>query len=96
MTSASVLVSRQEGPMASRRNDLTIDQLLQDPVTLAVMKADQVDAAALEAMLRRLAARLAVPPQSAAKLHAGRPAAAFPVSSAPADTGAAFDQCGAL
>jgi hypothetical protein len=44
--------------MASRNNDPTIDQLLNDPVTIAVMQADRVDLDALQAMLRGVAARL--------------------------------------
>jgi hypothetical protein len=44
--------------MASMNNDLSIDQLLSDPVTVAVMRADRVDPTALQAMLRGVAARL--------------------------------------
>ena len=44
--------------MAFQYRALTIDQLLNDPMTLAVMQADHVDPAALKAMLVRTAARL--------------------------------------
>ena len=43
--------------MASR-NDPSIDQLLNDPVTIAVMRADKVDPDALQTMLRGVARRL--------------------------------------
>jgi hypothetical protein len=39
-------------------HELTMAELLADPVTLAVMAADRVDPAALEAMLCQLARRL--------------------------------------
>jgi hypothetical protein len=48
----------KEGLMSSWNKNLTIDQLLNDPVTLAVMEADKVNPDALKAMLRSLAARL--------------------------------------
>jgi hypothetical protein len=48
----------KEGLMSSWNKNLTIDQLLNDPVTLAVMEADKVNPDALKAMLRGLAARL--------------------------------------
>jgi hypothetical protein len=38
--------------------ELTLAELLADPITLAVMAADLVDRAALEAMLAGLAGRL--------------------------------------
>jgi hypothetical protein len=41
--------------MATSHNELTIDELLSDPVTRAVMKADRVDPLALAAMLRSMA-----------------------------------------
>ena len=37
---------------AFKRPDLTLDELLSDPVTRAVMRADRIDAQALRAMLR--------------------------------------------
>jgi hypothetical protein len=40
--------------MTRSSEELTIDELLRDPMTRAIMKADRVDAAALEAMLRSL------------------------------------------
>ncbi|PLP55910.1 hypothetical protein CYK37_28070 [Mesorhizobium loti] len=44
--------------MAFYSKALTIDQLLNDPVTLAVMRADRVDPASLKALLVHTAARL--------------------------------------
>jgi hypothetical protein len=41
--------------MARSYDELTIDELLSDPVTHAVMKADGVDPSALAAMLRAMA-----------------------------------------
>jgi hypothetical protein len=41
--------------MARSHDELTIDELLSDPVTRAVMKADRVDPSALAAMLRSMA-----------------------------------------
>ena len=41
--------------MAIFHENLTLDELLRDPVTRAVMKADHVDASALESQLRSLA-----------------------------------------
>jgi hypothetical protein len=41
--------------------DLTIDEVLQDPIIRAQMRADQVAAADLEALLRRLAGQSAGP-----------------------------------
>ena len=82
--------------MASRRTDLTIDQLLKDPVTLAVMKADGVDAVAFEGMLRNLAVRLAAPSFAVSESRAPRPAAAFPVAGRLAKAGIAADQCRSL
>jgi len=43
--------------MTTSRDELTIDELLSDPVTRAVMKADGVDPSELETMMRSLAAR---------------------------------------
>jgi hypothetical protein len=47
--------------MPTSRNDPTLDDLLGDPVTHAIMRADRVDPRELEAMLRALALRLARP-----------------------------------
>ncbi|MBN8942373.1 MAG: hypothetical protein J0H01_22900 [Rhizobiales bacterium] len=44
--------------MASHRKELTVDQLLDDPLILAVMRADRVDPARLRVMLARLSASL--------------------------------------
>lgn len=44
--------------MASYSKALTIDQLLNDPMTLAVMRADHVDPSSLKALLVLTAARL--------------------------------------
>jgi hypothetical protein len=41
--------------------ELTLAELLADPITLAVMAADLVDPAALKAMLSGLAGRLQLP-----------------------------------
>ncbi|TIS88767.1 hypothetical protein [Mesorhizobium sp.] len=40
----------------SQRNDLTIDEAVQDPMIRMLMKADRVDPGAFEAMLRSLVA----------------------------------------
>jgi hypothetical protein len=47
--------------MTMSLDDLTIDDLLRDPMTQAIMQADGVDSSELETMLRALAARLARP-----------------------------------
>jgi len=39
----------------SQRNDLTIDEVVKDPMIRLLMKADRVDPGAFEAMLRSLA-----------------------------------------
>jgi hypothetical protein len=41
--------------MTRLHDDLTLDQLLGDPMTQAIARADRVDPAELEAMLRSLA-----------------------------------------
>jgi hypothetical protein len=41
--------------MAKSHDELTLDELLSDPVTRAVMKADGADPSALAAMLRAMA-----------------------------------------
>src|SRR5258708_14876915 len=49
----------QEGrTMTTSRDELTIDDLLGDPLTHTIMKADRVDPSELEAMVRALAARI--------------------------------------
>jgi hypothetical protein len=45
--------------MTMFQDDLTLSELLDDPMTQAVMKADRVDRSELEAMLRALAPRVA-------------------------------------
>ena len=45
--------------MTTSRDELTIDDLLGDPLTHTIMKADRVDPSELEAMVRALAARIA-------------------------------------
>ena len=49
--------------MSVHQHDLIIDQLLSDPMTLAVMKADRVDPVSFKAMLRLHAERLAGTPR---------------------------------
>lgn len=44
--------------MASHRKELTVDQLLDDPMIRAVMRADRVDPVRLRAMLARQTASL--------------------------------------
>ncbi|WP_448954547.1 hypothetical protein [Labrys neptuniae] len=45
--------------MAQRGCNMTVDQLLDDPMTLALMRADGVDPTSLRALLARTARRLA-------------------------------------
>jgi hypothetical protein len=45
--------------MTTSQEELTIDDLLGDPLTHAIMKADRVDRLELETMVRALAARIA-------------------------------------
>ncbi|HKU94550.1 MAG TPA: hypothetical protein VJR58_04705 [Vineibacter sp.] len=52
--------------MTSRYAGQTIDGLLNDPMTQAVMQADHVDPATVRAMLRGIAARLRTTPQDTA------------------------------
>jgi hypothetical protein len=47
--------------MNKSHDDLTIDELLDDPLTLAVMQADRVDPSELRAMLHALAPLVARP-----------------------------------
>jgi hypothetical protein len=54
--------------MNKSHDDLTIDELLDDPLTLAVMQADRVDPSELRAMLRALAPLVA---HAAARSSAG-------------------------
>ncbi len=44
--------------MTTSGDELTIDELLGDPLTHTIMKADRVDPSELEAMVRALAARI--------------------------------------
>ncbi|MDQ0471505.1 hypothetical protein [Labrys wisconsinensis] len=43
----------------TRHAELTLDDLLTDPVTLALMRADKIDPVALRGMLERIGRRLA-------------------------------------
>jgi len=45
--------------MTTFRDELTIDDLLGDPLTQAIMKADRVDPSELKAMMRAMAAWIA-------------------------------------
>jgi hypothetical protein len=45
--------------MSKFHNDPTLDELLGDPITQAIMRADRVDPPKLEAMLRSLAREVA-------------------------------------
>jgi hypothetical protein len=45
--------------MTTFRDELTLDDLLGDPLTQAIMKADHIDPSELEVMVRALAARIA-------------------------------------
>ena len=45
--------------MTTFRDELTIDDLLGDPLTQAIMKADRIDPSELEAMMRAMAAWIA-------------------------------------
>ena len=45
--------------MTTSQEELTIDDLLGDPLTHAIMKADRVDRSELETLVRALAARIA-------------------------------------
>ncbi len=56
--------------MASFHQNLTVDQLLNDPMTLAVMRADRIDPASFRAMLAGQARRL----REAEAAAYGRPA----------------------
>jgi hypothetical protein len=49
--------------------ELTLGELLADPITLAVMAADLVDPAALKAMLSGLAGRLQPAPLAKPRWH---------------------------
>lgn len=57
--------------MASFHQNLTVDQLLNDPVTLAVMRADRIDPASFRAMLAGQARRLREAEAAADALPAG-------------------------
>lgn len=57
--------------MASSHQNLTVDQLLNDPMTLAVMRADRIDPASFRAMLAGQAKRLRQAEAAAYALPAG-------------------------
>jgi hypothetical protein len=57
--------------MTKAHDDPTLDELIADPMTQAIMTADGVDAPALEAMLRSLARQIGGRP-SATTVAAGR------------------------
>jgi hypothetical protein len=57
--------------MTSPRVDTTINELLADPLTRAVMQADRVDPGAFEAMLRSLARHLESQTQAGAGPESG-------------------------
>lgn len=82
--------------MASHCNDLTVDQLLNDPMTLAVMRADGVDPISFKVMLAGQAARLREARGAGAPAFAAD--TAFSISRAPAfmAAGSPYDSCRAL
>ncbi|WP_413991301.1 hypothetical protein ACMDCR_04110 [Labrys okinawensis] len=82
--------------MASHCIDLTVDQLLNDPMTIAVMQADGVDPISLKAMLAGQAARLRQAGASAASAFA--PSSSISVSGGPAFIAARipYDSCRAF
>jgi hypothetical protein len=81
--------------MASHCNDLTVDQLLNDPMTLAVMRADGVDPVSFKTMLAGQAARLREARGAAAAIFASN--SPFSVSRAPAFIAAGpYDSCRAF
>jgi hypothetical protein len=85
---------REGGLMASHCNDLTVDQLLNDPMTLAVMRADGVDPVSFKTMLAGQAARLREARGAAAIFGSHSP---FSVSRAPAFIAAGpYDSCRAF
>jgi hypothetical protein len=87
---------RGGGLMTSQCNDLSIDQLLDDPMTLAVMRADGVDPISFKAMLAGQIARLRNS-SGAARLVAAADTA-FSITRAPAYSaaGSSYDSCRAF
>ncbi|GLS23342.1 hypothetical protein GCM10007874_63620 [Labrys miyagiensis] len=82
--------------MASHCIDLTVDQLLNDPMTLLVMRADGVDPVSFKAMLAGQAARLRQAGVSAVSAFA--PSGTISVSGGPAFIAARtlYDSCRAF
>lgn len=82
--------------MASHCIDLTVDQLLNDPMTLAVMRADGVDPISFKAMLAGQAARLREARGTSTSSFAAD--SVFSVSGGPAFIAASapYDSCRAL
>ena len=82
--------------MASHCTDLTVDQLLNDPMTLLVMRADGVDPASLKTMLAGQAIRLRRASGAAAPAFGAD--SAFSVSGGPAFIAASapYDSCRAF
>jgi hypothetical protein len=56
--------------MTKSHDDLTLDELLGDPMTQAIARADRVDPAELEAMLRSLAREIGGRPGGSAAARA--------------------------
>jgi hypothetical protein len=61
--------------MTSRRAGPTIDRLLDDPMTRAVMQADHVDPTTIRSMLHSMAARLQTVPGAAVPARPALPRA---------------------
>ncbi len=82
--------------MASQCNDLTIDQLLDDPMTLAVMRADGVDPISFKAMLAGQAARLRHAKGAVMTAFAADSTFSVSRASAYAVAGSPYDSCRAF
>jgi hypothetical protein len=82
--------------MASHSIDMTVDQLLNDPMTIAVMRADGVDPVSFKAMLAGQAARLRQAMGTPAPVFAAD--SAFSISGGPAFIAARapYDSCRAF
>jgi hypothetical protein len=65
--------------MTKAHDDPTLDELIADPMTQAIMRADGVDTPALEAMLRTLAREIGGRPSATtvAARRLGRPVGAL-------------------
>jgi len=63
--------------MTSRYAGQTIDGLLNDPMTRAVMQADHLDPATVRAMLRSMAERLQAKSHATAPARLGAPSGTF-------------------